>query len=704
MFDFTSDEYVRRVYAGVLGKIIGVYLGRPFEGMRYRDVLKQLGPINYYVHEQRKHPLIVTDDDISGTFTFVRALEDHPSAGKDLTPQHVAQTWLNYVIENKTIFWWGGLGLSTEHTAFLRLKNGIPAPQSGSIALNSKVVAEQIGSQIFIDGWAMVAPGNPQLAGDLARKAASVSHDGEAIYGAQVIAAMESLAFVENDLNVLLDVATRLIPADSLIYRMIADLRAFHTRHPDDWERAMVEVLEATYGYDKYGGNCHIIPNHGIIILALLYGQDNFQRTQMIANTCGWDTDCNAGNVGCLMGIKNGLAGIDAGPDWRGPVADRLMIPTADGGECMTDAVRETYRLVNVGRALNGLAPLAPKNGSRFHFSLAGSVQGFREEASVESKGTTSVSNRDGQLAISFSRLALGRTARIATATFAPIGEKGETYNLMASPTLYTGQTVRATLRGDVISGLSVSVRLYARYYGEQDKPERIVGPAVSLQSGADTALTWTVPTTNGRPIFEVGLEIAGDNGASGTIHLDHLSWDGAADVSLGIPNAPGDMSRRQWVDGLDAFRNVYDGKDDKQVFMAINNRGRGLAIYGTRDWANYSVSTVLTAHLAQAIGLAARCRGLRRYYALLLRQPNRAALIKMYDNEQILAETDFAWRCNDDPHAFALTVVGDRIIGSIDGKTLFSVTDPSPIPSGGIALVIDDGRMASGVVNVRPA
>ena len=53
----------------------------------------------------------------------------------------------------------GGLGNSTEHTAYLRLKKGIQAPESGSIELNSKVVAEQIGAQIFIDGWAMVAPG-----------------------------------------------------------------------------------------------------------------------------------------------------------------------------------------------------------------------------------------------------------------------------------------------------------------------------------------------------------------------------------------------------------------------------------------------------------------------------------------------------------------------------------------------------------------
>jgi ADP-ribosylglycohydrolase len=62
-------------------------------------------------------------------------------------------------------------------------------------------VAEQIGAQIFIDGWALVAPGDPELAADLARRAASVSHDGAAIHGAQLLAAMEAAAFVESDLT-----------------------------------------------------------------------------------------------------------------------------------------------------------------------------------------------------------------------------------------------------------------------------------------------------------------------------------------------------------------------------------------------------------------------------------------------------------------------------------------------------------------------
>ncbi len=62
------------------------------------------------------------------------------------------------------MFWWGGYGISTEHTAYLNLKNGIEAPQSGSVEQNGLILAEQIGGQIFIDTWGLVNPCNPEKA------------------------------------------------------------------------------------------------------------------------------------------------------------------------------------------------------------------------------------------------------------------------------------------------------------------------------------------------------------------------------------------------------------------------------------------------------------------------------------------------------------------------------------------------------------
>ena len=91
-------------------------------------------------------PLVVTDDDVSGTFTFLRSLPDHGN-DPNLTPEQIGNTWLNYLIERRTILWWGGIGNSTEHTAYLRLKSGIPAPVSGSIEPGS--AARKAGSPLL---------------------------------------------------------------------------------------------------------------------------------------------------------------------------------------------------------------------------------------------------------------------------------------------------------------------------------------------------------------------------------------------------------------------------------------------------------------------------------------------------------------------------------------------------------------------------
>ena len=703
------QDYLERTYAGVLGKIIGVYLGRPFEGWSYERIQRELGEVNYYVHERFSVPLIVTDDDISGTFTFLRALPDYGNS-RDLTPAQIGQTWLNYLIERRTILWWGGLGNSTEHTAFMRLKRGIPAPLSGSIDLNGKVVAEQIGAQIFIDGWAMVAPGDPAMAADLARRAGSVSHDGEAIYGAQVLAAMEALAYVEQDIDTLLDTAIGFIPRDSVIYRMIGDIRGWHAAQPDDW-RATREQIAANYGYDKYGGNCHMVPNHALIIHALLHGEGDFQRSLMIVNTCGWDTDCNSGNLGCLLGIRNGLAGLDmSGPDWRGPVADRMYLPTADGGRAISDAVYEAYQVVNIGRALAGETPLAPKQGARFHFELPGSVQGFQPEESVEVRGVATVENVAGHsqlgarsLAIHYRALATGRAARVATPVFTPsvevaryFSQRG--YALHASPLLYAGQTVRALVAADAANDAPVVANLYVQVYGEHDALTLVRGPEATLGSGRNELFEWTLPNTGGMPIAAVGVEARSDRHTNGTLYLDYLTWDGVPEVAFRRPVAAGEMWRHAWVDGVDQADHRWP-----ESFRLAQNEGRGLLMTGTREWTDYTLQATVRPHLVKHGGIAARVQGMRRFYALLLGVDGRVRLVKALDGDKTLAEALFDWQFGGD-YALQLTVQGQTIIGTVNGAEVVRVEDTDrPLTGGGIALVVEEGRMSTEEVRVGP-
>lgn len=718
------NDYAERVYAGILGKIIGVYLGRPFEGWPFQRIIDELGEINYYVHEKRGHTLIVTDDDITGTFTFLRALSDYGNS-LDLTAEQIGQTWLNYLIEKRTVLWWGGVGNSTEHTAYQRLKSGIKAPATGSSAANGKTVAEQIGAQIFIDGWAMVAPGDPELAADLARRASSVSHDGEAIYGAQVIAAMEAHAFVESDLDTLLDTATALIPADSTIFRVIAELRELRKKEAD-WKAARA-WLEARYGYQHYEGICPMVPNHGLIALSLLYGDDDFQKTLMICNTSGWDTDCNSGNVGCLMGIKNGLAGINKGPDWRGPVADRLYMPTADSGRAITDAVIETYHVVNVGCALHGKPFIAPKNGARYHFELPGSVQGFMPENSVEVRNTVSVENTDGHsvsgsrsLGIHYHKLAPGRSARVRTAVFIPADSPDfQTYELIASPALYPGQQVHARIQADSSNADRVKCRLYLAVYQpnslahgfnesatgavrDQMRDELVIiyGPEVELESGAAHEFTWRIPDTNSCPIAEVGLEIRPVAGfvEAGSVYLDYLTWEGTPTVRLSKPKQGGVMWSKAWAQAIDNWWPAWP----HDTFRIVQNEGIGLLIQGTRDWKDFSVSTQLHPHLTASAGIAAYVQGMRRYYALVLRPGNKACIVKALDGETILAETNFPWEF-DGTYELKLEVVGTHLRGWIEGQLMLEAEDTDrPLEGGAIALLCDSGCIEAGDVIVQ--
>lgn len=702
--------YFERVYAGVLGKMIGVYLGRPFEGWPYEKIMAELGEIDHYVHEQRGSPLIVTDDDLSGTFTFIRALEDH-GTGFDITPEQIGQTWLNYVLEERTIFWWGGMGNSTEHTAFLRLKQGIKAPASGSIATNGKIVAEQIGSQIFIDGWGMVCPGDPQKAADLARRAASVSHDGEAIYGAQVVAAMEAQAFVESDRFKLLDTAVGLIPANSVIYRMISELREVHAKEAD-WRKAR-EWIVANYGYNQYVGGCHMVPNHALIILGLLYGDDDFTRSLMITNTSGWDTDCNSANIGCLMGIKLGLEGIDrCAYDWRGPVADRLLLPTADGGSAITDGLREAIRVTNLGLALAGKPALHPKGGARFSFALPGAVQGFSLEQGEDALPGSKLENvpatgpsGERALAIHYANFKDGHAVRVSTPTFIlPEETRMPGYSLYASPTLYSGQTVRASLTADATNTASVQARLFLRCYDGDDQLEKVSGTAVTLPPGTTNELCWDVPDTQGKPIFQIGVELCNDSSvgdsAAGSVCMDYLTWDGAPLAKFQRVKGQGKLWRSAWVDGVDH----WEKWPSSPAFQIIQNAGRGLVSTGTNDWKNYRVAAEVTAAMGKTLGIGARVQGKNRFYGLFLCNDAKVRLIKALESgDRVLGEVDFPWEPWS-KHPLEIAVCDSRIIASIDGVKVFDVIDDDhALTGGGIALICSEGHMRADEVTVTP-
>lgn len=714
-----DHTYLERVYAGVLGKLIGVYLGRPFEGWTHQKIMNVLGPIRYYVHDHpnmpvnpwdptlglakdKGLPLVVTDDDVSGTFTFLRALEEH-GFHPGITSEQIGKTWLNQIIEGQTILWWGGRGVSTEHTAYLNLKSGVPAPRSGAITTNGKTVAEQIGAQIFIDGWAMVAPGNPKWAAYLAQQAGSVSHDGESVYAAMLWAAMEAEAFVSKDVNHLLDTGLNFVPKDSAIAKLITDVRQWHATE-QDWMTTR-QRIEDTHGYDKYHGVCHIMPNHGIMILALLYGGHDFTEAMYIINTCGWDTDCNSGNVGCLLAIMHGLAAFEGSTDWRGPVGDRALISSADGGFSIANATNLAYEVANMGRRIAGQTPFpAPKGGAQFHFSLPGSLQGFSSpEADIKQKF-----DEDGNsmLVIDIRDLNSSDQPReVLTQTFAGKDVlKMPIYPLMASPLLYPGQTVRARLRTPKENPSPVWASLRLKVYASEDELVAKDGDQVKLSPGDVKTIEWTIPDEyDSQPIQSIGLAISSKGGDfTGQVYLDSLGWTGIPKMILTKPTSPprpGTFWMRAWVNAVDHFRPW-----GKTPFCIVQNRGEGIVIHGTREWTDYRVTASnFVVQLGHPAGVAIRVRGLHRYYAFLLTGAGKTvSLVKAYDeNRIVLASVSFDWSL-DEQYEISIQAVGSKISGQI-GDVQLSAED-NGYKGGGLGLIVTDGAVSASSVKVEPA
>jgi hypothetical protein len=415
-----------------------------------------------------------------------------------------------------------------------------------------------------------------------------------------------------------------------------------------------------------------------------------------------------------LLGIKNGLKGLQTGPDYRGPVADRLYLPTADGGRAITDAVTETLHLVNTGRRLAGEAPVVPKNGAQYHFELPGSVQGFQAEDTPETLGTVTVENAQGHsqsglrsLALHYHGLASGRVARVATPTFIPSLEiatyfERRGYGLYASPKLYPGQTAQARVVADENNAQPVRCALYVRPYGPEDALGHTSGPEVDLSAGQDRILEWTLDDATLSPIAFIGIEVRGEGGAQGTVYLDYLRWTGAPHVQMNRPPHRGLMWKRAWVNGLDHGDRLTSTDFYPEPYRLLQNHGRGLLIQGARDWTDYQVTARMTPHLCHAGGLGIRAQGMQRYYALLVDREN-TRLVRTLGSDTVLAEAGVGWKFGV-PYELALRIRGNRLTGLINGESVLEATDPDhAFEGGGIALICEEGRIGCDEVSVQP-
>lgn len=329
-------EYMEKTYAAWMGKMIGIRLGAPVEGWTCEEIRRTYGRVNGYLVD---YGIFAADDDSNGPLFFVRALQRF--CDETISEETMGNNVLNWLCDGHGFFWWGGEGIATEHTAYNNLKKGIKAPLSGSEAINGIELAEQIGGQIFSDCWGFVAPNNPELAKKLAAKMSSVTHDGDGIQGGIFVAVCIALAYGIKDIREVVEKALTYLDPKSSYVKLCKEVIEQADCHPDDSEQVL-KWIQDNHGYHCYPGVCHILPNTAIMIWAMLYGKNDFDKTMNMLCEAGWDTDCTLGNVGAILGAMLGLDGIDE--KWTKPIND-LVLSSSCMGSCNIDTVSRSARM-----------------------------------------------------------------------------------------------------------------------------------------------------------------------------------------------------------------------------------------------------------------------------------------------------------------------------------------------------------------------
>ncbi len=317
----TEDEKFKdQINAAWMSQLIGAAMGTMVEGYTTENLFEAFGDVKDYLRKPNTY-----NDDITFEIAFLDAFKDK---GYNVTSEDIALSWIGLI----------PAGWSAEEIALRNIRSGFLPPES---ALFNNPFSEWIGAQMRGGICGMVAPGNPRLASRLAWEDGQVSHINNGILGEIFNAVMTSLAFVESDVKKIVEASISMIPYDSEYYSVIKFAYDSCLKHKN-WQDAHKECREK---YIKYNW-IHAYPNACCEIIALIYGEGDYEKTLNIITMCGVDADCNAGMIMPILGIQKGMSIIPQ--RLISPAYDKLITYMRNYEEIkLSELVNDTIKYIN---------------------------------------------------------------------------------------------------------------------------------------------------------------------------------------------------------------------------------------------------------------------------------------------------------------------------------------------------------------------
>jgi len=657
------NTYLKQTYGAWLGKIIGIRLGAPVENWTHQAIIDKYGEVTDYLVD---YDIFAADDDSNGPLFYVRALLDNDIS--KIEPNDIGNTILNYLQEYRGFFWWGGVGISTEHTAYENLKNGIKAPLSGKKETNGIALAEQIGGQIFSDCWGYVSGYDPEIAKDLAIKAASVTHDENGIQGAIFVAVAICLAYQLTDTSDVIVKTLAYLDQDMEYSKVIIDIMNYYHANPDAW-RECLYYIQSKYGYDKYQGVCHIIPNSALMIMALCYGENDFSKTLTILCESGWDTDCNCGNVGSIMGALVGIDKIDV--KWIKPINDIINCSSMIGYLNITTVSSTARMFTDLAFKLKHLDH--QKNNNDFYLPYA--TCGFRgKNAQIE--------NIDHQLIV----MTQDEDSFIYKYSYYLPGNIYDTrYEPAFSPLVYPNETIKFKVASKQCCMLTIYVK---------DSLNNIYHmPFVQVDN--ETELIYQIPSSITHVIVEFGIWQHKIDKKSNQLTIKEYTSDKHAKYITDFSNYPIDHYGKTFSGGqLDNIQGwvEHSGK------WSINKQGltgdcvdHGLITSGDIALKNYSLCAEFLINRGYNFYLVFNCRGFLHYDAIGFEKDCFVLIHKDIDRK-IINKMPFQWNFHT-KYILKIEVKNDIIKTMINEKVMFSESPYINNINGIYGFLIEDGN-----------
>ena len=140
----------------------------------------------------------------------------------------------------------------------------------------------------------------PNVAIALGNKFGRLMNYGDGVYGGQFVGGMYCEAFFENDIFKIIDAGLACIPSESHYAEMVRDMVAWYKENPNDWvvtwEKCQKKYREDPEYQKASNGGIDVRINGAYILMGLLYGKGNLDKTIIISTRCGQDSDCNPSN------------------------------------------------------------------------------------------------------------------------------------------------------------------------------------------------------------------------------------------------------------------------------------------------------------------------------------------------------------------------------------------------------------------------